>query len=89
MAEQKEPQVSPEQAREELKQAKARIAGQGERLSVKEYMVDHPYITLGAAFLSGVILSGSRETRESLAKAVIDIISSEVTNYKSDTKREG
>jgi hypothetical protein len=78
--------MSPERIREELDMAKARVAGQAERLSVKEYMVDHPYITLGAAFLSGAILGGSHEAREQLAKAVVDIIRSEVTFHKGESR---
>jgi len=84
--EQKEPKVSPEQIRKELDIAKARVAGNAERLSIKEYMVDHPYITLGAAFLSGAIMGGSHEMRDNLAKAVVDIISSELTSRRDENR---
>ena len=84
MDRQKEPQVSPAQIREELNAAKERIASQAEQLSLKEYMKAHPYITLGAAFLSGVLLGGSSEGREGLAKAVVNIINNEVTYHKNE-----
>jgi hypothetical protein len=82
MDEPKEPKVNLQQIREELDIAKARVTERAESLSFKEYMVEHPYVTLGAAFLSGVVLGGSHETRESLAKAVVDIISSELTYHR-------
>ena len=86
MDRQKEPQISPGQLREELAAAKGRITGQAEQLALKEYMKAHPYITLGAAFLSGVILGGSHDARENLAKAVVEIIRSEVT-YRGEDKK--
>lgn len=86
MDRQKEPQVSPDQLREELKSARERIVAQAENLSIREYMKTHPYMTLGAAFFSGAVLGGSRELKENLAKAVVDIISNEVIDFKKAKK---
>ncbi|MCL1805604.1 MAG: hypothetical protein FWG28_06355 [Clostridiales bacterium] len=84
MGRQKEPQVSLDQVRSELRIAKESITSRAEGVTVKEYMRTHPYMTLGAAFLSGAVLSGSGELREKLAKAIVDIISNEVIQYKQE-----
>ena len=77
----KKPQVDTEQLRGELAQAKERLSGQAEDLSVVEYLKAHPYISVGAAFLSGLVLSGSREAREGLAKLAVDIVGNEILNH--------
>ena len=86
MDRQKEPQVNPEQIRSDLAAAKERIKGQAEGLTIKEYMKAHPYVVLGAAFLSGAVLGGSGDIKERLANAVVDIISNEVIQAKKDSK---
>ena len=86
MDRQKEPQVSPDQIRRELISAKERITAQAGDVTIKEYMKNHPYMTLGAAFLSGAVLGGSGNLKEKLAKAVVDIISNEVIQYKKESK---
>ena len=81
MEQQKKPQVSLEQAEEGLRAAKDRLSGQAENLSIKEYMVKHPYIALGAAFFTGTLLGGSGEVRESIIKAVVAAVSNEVVHH--------
>ena len=78
----KEPQMSYEQAKEVLDEAKERLAGQGEKLSLKETMAKHPYLSLGAAFLTGAVAGGSREAREEVTRAVIDAFSRELFHKK-------
>jgi hypothetical protein len=78
MAQQKESQISLEQAREDLHSAKKRLTGQAENLSWKEYVAEHPYIALGAAFFSGALLGGSREAREGVAQALVGFFTNEV-----------
>ena len=58
--------------------AKARLAAQAEAFSLKEYMVQHPYITLGAAFFSGVLAGGSRDALEDVARAVVSAVGKEI-----------
>jgi len=72
--------VKLDQTRKELSSAKERLSGQADAVSLKEYMVKHPYIALGAAFFSGALLGGSREARQDIAKAVAEVIGNEVVN---------
>ncbi|MCL2120683.1 MAG: hypothetical protein FWH28_00350 [Clostridiales bacterium] len=82
MDQQKEPQVNLEQTGEALRSAKERLSGQAESLSLKEYMVKHPYIALGTAFLAGTLMGGSGEIRESVVKAATEVISKEVIHHE-------
>ena len=75
MAQQKEPAVDTQRVWSGLQEAKERLAGQSEHLSANEYMAKHPYLTLGAAFLSGVFLGGSQGAREEIARVATDLIS--------------
>ena len=86
MDRQTEPQVTMEQTREDLSSAKKRLSGQAETMSLKEYMVKHPYIALGAAFFSGALLGGSREARQDIAKAVAEVIGKEVVSMGKKEK---
>ena len=69
---------TPQQTEAALRLAKERLAGQAEKLSLKEAMAKHPYIALGAAFLCGTLVGGSREAREDIARILTDVISKEV-----------
>ena len=80
MDQQKEPQMSAEESKDALRQAKERLSDHAEQLSLKEYMVKHPYISLGAAFFSGVLAGGSQDALEDIAKALISAVSKEVIN---------
>ena len=80
MDKQTEPKITDSQAREELRSAKARLSAQAEKISLKEYMAEHPYISLGVAFLSGALLGGSQEGRKDVAKTVAEVITKEVIN---------
>ena len=82
MDQQKEPQIDGEQIRRELNQAKERLSEQAGNLSLKEQMKEHPYITLGVAFFSGALLSGSSEAREGIARTVIDFIGKEIVRHE-------
>ena len=78
MDRQKESQVEPGQTREELRSAKARLAEQAGKFSIKECMARHPYLSLGASFFAGAVLGGSKEIRECVAHVVAEVISNEV-----------
>ena len=82
MDRQKKPQVSPEQARSDLGAAKERLAGQAKGLSVKDFMADHPYASLGTAFVSGAILGGSHEARVGVARTLLDLVVDEIARYR-------
>ena len=83
MAGQNELQVS--ESREELlhdiRAAKERLQGQAGQLTVKQCMVNHPYLSLGTAFFSGVLAGESHEIRVELARKVIEVIGSEIKGH--------
>ena len=77
----------PAQARSDLDAAKGRLTGQAQKISLKAQMVKHPYITIGAVFLSGLLLGGSNEARGDIARKVLDVIGKTIENEV--TKNDG
>ncbi len=74
--------VSAEEAKAELNLAKDRLAAKAQQLTLKDYMVKHPYISLGAAFFTGVLLGGSHEARADISRTMMDIIGKEVIRQR-------
>ena len=85
MDKQKKSQVNEKQSREALHAAKERLSEQAHQLSLKEYMVAHPYITLSAAFFTGIIAGGSRDMLEDVAHVVVSAVSKEFTGKSGGT----
>jgi len=74
--------MSLEQTRQDLREAKARLSGQGESLSLSAYMAEHPYVSMGAAFLSGALMGGAREVRDSIVQAIVGVIHEELVQKR-------
>ncbi len=75
-------QASAEEARRSLDLAKDRLAEKAQQLTLKDYMTKHPYISLGAAFFSGVLLGGSHEARADISRTMMDVIGKEVIRQR-------
>ncbi|MCL1849692.1 MAG: hypothetical protein FWF83_08535 [Clostridiales bacterium] len=85
----KEAQTKETQVKEDLRKVKGRLSQQAERLSLKEYLIEHPYISLGAAFLSGAVLGCSGEGREKAAKTMAEAVAAELFSHAKEENRRG
>jgi len=70
------------QAKLELNRAKESLSEQARHLSIKSYLSKHPYVSLGAAFLSGVLVGGSTEARRDISHAVVDFLGKEAARQR-------
>ena len=78
MDQQNKPQMNIDQSMDELRTAKDRLTKHAEKLSLKEYMVKHPYITVGVAFLTGMLAGNSQDILEDVTRAVVSVVSKEI-----------
>ena len=64
MGEHKEPKISIDQMKKDLQSAKEKLSKDAEGLSVMSPMAEHPFMSLGTAFLSGAVLGAVRDRGE-------------------------
>ena len=78
-------QMTPEQARRELRAAKQSLAQAAKGLSVGDCLSEHPYATLGAAFFSGILVGSSSQVRKELARLIFEAASQELWRFASNS----
>ena len=84
---QQQGKVDEKQAREGLRATKARLTEQAGSLSIKEYMAEHPYLTLGAAFFAGAVLGCTGEGREKAASTIAEAITKELFSRGKEERK--
>ena len=81
MGKHKEPKISMSRMKSDLRSAKERLSKNAEGLSVSVPMAEHPYMSLGTAFLSGAVLGavGDRgEVGDKIIRTMAEVLSEKI-----------
>ena len=80
MGKSKESKVSVEQMKSDLLSAKKKLTDSAEGLSIKAPMADHPYMSLGAAFISGATLGaiGDRDVGGRVVRTMAEVLGEKI-----------
>ena len=80
MDRQKEQSVSIEQLKVDLRVAKDRLGANAREVSIKKSIVEHPFIFLGAAFVTGAALGASGQAQTEIARMAVEVLGKELIN---------
>ena len=80
MDRQKEQPVSVVELKRDLRAAKEKLRLSSEGLSLKKSMAEHPYMSLGAAFVAGAALGVSGQAQTEIARVAVEVIGKELIN---------